>query len=132
MNHETLEMNIDDIEGNHWDIHQNHRRVATHPPPGRPEAGPRIRPKKKRASNSRGCQVTCNIFGYQEKPHFKSSEPKDSHDFSSLMPDSSSKINQIPTNKKTLSNILHELFLRPIFSAGWPLCQLPAAGRGGS
>lgn len=21
MNHETLEMNIDDIEGNHWDIH---------------------------------------------------------------------------------------------------------------
>ena len=46
MNHETFEMNIDDIEGNHWDIHQNHRRVATHPPPGRPEAGPRIRKKK--------------------------------------------------------------------------------------
>lgn len=38
-------------------------------------------PKSKNWLQNQGVASTCNIFGHQEKPHFISSEPKDSHVF---------------------------------------------------
>ena len=81
MNHETLEMNIDHIEAESQLILL---RVGLKQVEGSA--------KKKNGLQIQGVASTCNIFGYQEKPQFISSEPKDSHVFSSVMPDSSSKI----------------------------------------
>lgn len=92
MNHETLEMNIDHIEGNHWDIHQNQSRVATHPPPGRPEAGPRIRQKVKTGFKIKGLRLLVTSLGTKRNPISYPLSLKIHMFFSSLMPDSSSKI----------------------------------------